>query len=256
MTDRTAEASPLVYARVAGAAYLVITIAGLLYGIFVESQLIVPGNDAATANNIMANESLFRIGIVLVLIIYVSVVVASWALYLILRTAHKNLALLALLLRSAEAVVGAATVLISFAVLYVLAGNGPSSTFEPEQLHALAGRFLDVRTAGLDIVLILIGLGATVFCYLLFESKYIPRWLAGWGIFTYLSMLFLALVSILFPNDPLMLEYVFYGVGELPTTTVVETQLDDETKLKEAFTGCDGVISALGDDSLSPLGSS
>jgi hypothetical protein len=33
-----------------------------------------------------------------------------------------------------------------------------------------------------------------------------------------------------------------------PTTTVLETQLDDETKLKEAFTGCDGVISALGDD--------
>ncbi len=33
-----------------------------------------------------------------------------------------------------------------------------------------------------------------------------------------------------------------------PTTTVVETELDEEDKLKEAFTGCDGVISALGDD--------
>jgi len=33
-----------------------------------------------------------------------------------------------------------------------------------------------------------------------------------------------------------------------PTTTVVDTQLDDEVKLKAAFTGCDGVISALGDD--------
>jgi hypothetical protein len=33
-----------------------------------------------------------------------------------------------------------------------------------------------------------------------------------------------------------------------PTTTVVETQLDEEEKLKEAFKGCDGVISALGDD--------
>ena len=32
-----------------------------------------------------------------------------------------------------------------------------------------------------------------------------------------------------------------------PTTTVVETQLDDESRLIEAFTGCDGVISALGD---------
>jgi hypothetical protein len=33
-----------------------------------------------------------------------------------------------------------------------------------------------------------------------------------------------------------------------PTTTVVEVQLDEEEKLKDAFVGCDGVISALGDD--------
>ncbi len=33
-----------------------------------------------------------------------------------------------------------------------------------------------------------------------------------------------------------------------PTTTVIETQLDEEEKLREAFAGCDGVISALGDD--------
>ena len=32
------------------------------------------------------------------------------------------------------------------------------------------------------------------------------------------------------------------------TTTVVETQLNEEEKLKAVFTGCDGVISALGDD--------
>ena len=215
MTTQTAEASPLVYARVAGVAYLVITIVGVLYGILVESKLVVSGNDAATATNILANESLFRTGIVLVLIIYVSVVVASWALYVILRTVHENLALLALLLRSAEAIVGAATVLLSFAVLYVLGGNGPSSAFEPEQVHALAGRFLDVRTAGLDIVLIFIGVGATIFCYLLFKSRYIPKPLAAWGMFTYLSMLSLALVSILFPNHPLMLEHVLYGVGAL-----------------------------------------
>ena len=215
MTTRTTEASPLVYARVAGVAYLVITVVAVLYGVLVESQLIVPGNDAQTATNILAHESLFRLGIVLVLTIYVSVVVASWALYVILKTVHSNLALLGLLLRSAEAIVGAATALISFAVLSVLDGNAPSTTFEPEQLHALAGRFLDVRTAGLDIVLILIGIGGTLFCYLLYKSKYIPRALAAWGIFTYLSMLFLALVSILFPNHPAMLETALYGVGTL-----------------------------------------
>ncbi len=38
----------------------------------------------------------------------------------------------------------------------------------------------------------------------------------------------------------------FEGVSR--TTTVVEVQLDEEERLKEAFSGCDGVISALGDD--------
>jgi hypothetical protein len=33
-----------------------------------------------------------------------------------------------------------------------------------------------------------------------------------------------------------------------PTTSIVEAQLDEEEELKEAFAGCDGVISALGDD--------
>ena len=79
----TAKASPLVYARVTGGAYLVITVVAMLYGGLVESQLVVSGNDAATADNILAHESLFRIGIVLVLVIYASVVVASWSLYVI-----------------------------------------------------------------------------------------------------------------------------------------------------------------------------
>jgi hypothetical protein len=73
----TPEASPRVYARVAGVAYLVITVVAVLYGGLVESKLIVAGNDAATATNILAHESLFRVEIVLVLVIYASVVVAS-----------------------------------------------------------------------------------------------------------------------------------------------------------------------------------
>lgn len=213
MTNRTAETSPLVYARVAGFLYILIIIIGVLNGIFIDSNLIVSGNDAATASNIMANDLLFRTGIASILILYASVVVLSWALYVILKTVNKNLALLAMLLRSAEAILGAATVLISFIVLGLLNGQGYSTVFETEQLQALVGVFLNVRTAGLDIVLIFVGLGGTVFCYLFLKSKYVPRILASWGIFTYLSMLILSLVSILFPNHPAIIEIVLYALG-------------------------------------------
>jgi hypothetical protein len=180
---------------------------------FIDSKIIVSGNDAATVSNILANDLLFRSGIVLVLIIYASVAVLSHSLYVILKTVNKNIALLAMLLRSIEATLGSVTALMSFFVVLLLNSENYSTVFEPEQLQALVGLFLNVRTAGLDIVLIFVGLGGTLFCYLFFKSKFVPRLLAAWGIFTYLSMLLLAFISILLPNHPAMIETVLYGLG-------------------------------------------
>ncbi len=166
-----------------------------------------------TATNIVADELLFRTGIAAILIMYAGVLVLSWALYVVLKPVNKNLALLALLMRSGEAVLGGATVLISFFVLQILKSNSYTTAFNPEQLQALAGIFLNVRTAGLDIVLLFVGVGGTVFLYLFLKSKYIPGILAAWGILTYISMIILSLVSILFPNHPEIIEIVPYSLG-------------------------------------------
>jgi hypothetical protein len=215
MTNHNPEVSPHIYTKIAGLAYILIITIGVLNGSFIDSKLIVTGNDALTANNILANDLLFRIGIASILILYACVVVLSWALYVILKPVNKNLALLGMLLRAGEAILGAATVLIDFIVLQLLNGKGFSTVFGTEQLQALAGVFLGVRTAGLDIVLLFVGLGGALFCYLFFTSKYVPRLLAGWGIFTYLSMIVLSLISILFPNHPVMIEIVLYSQGAL-----------------------------------------
>jgi len=215
MISHNPEASPLFYARIAGFLYTFIIIIGVLNGIFIDSTLIVSGNDAATANNIITNDLLFRTGIISILVLYACVIVLSWALYVILKEVNKNLALLAMLLRSGEAILGAATVLISFIVLLLLNSKGYSAAFEREQLQALVGVFLNVRIAGLDIVLLFVGLGGTVFCYLFFKSRYVPRILAAWGIFTYLSMLILSSISILLPTHSEMLETVLYSLGGL-----------------------------------------
>jgi len=215
MTNRAAEVSPLIYTRVAGILYILIILIGVFNGIFIDSKIIIIGNDAATANNIIANELLFRSGIASILILYAGVVVLSWALYVILKKENKDLALLAMLLRFGEAILGSATVLISFIVLGLLNANGYSTGIDTEQFQALVGLLLGVRTAALDIVLIFVGLGGTVFCYLFFMSKYVPRILATWGIFTYLSMLVLSFISILLPNHPEMLEIILYALGGL-----------------------------------------
>lgn len=213
MIDRTADSSQLVYARVAGVAYILIIVIGVVSGTLIDLKLVVPGDESLTARNILADELLFRIGIVGALVMYSGVLVLAAALYVVLEKVNRNLALLGMLLRSAEAIVGSALVLLSFVVLSLLNVEGRSTAFDTPQLHALAGVFLDVRAGGLDLVLVLIGMGGTVFGYLFFISNYVPRALAAWGIFTYLSILVLASVRILVPKVPLVFEIGLYAAG-------------------------------------------
>ena len=203
------------YAKLAGFTYLFIIIIALLNTGFVDQKLIIPGDDAATAGNILSNDFLFRTGNAAILIMYASVVVLAWALYILLKPANKNIALLALIFRVAEAVLGCVTILTGFIVLDLLSSEGISATFTPEQVQALIGMMLNLRLVGLDIVLIFVGLGGSLYCYLFYMTKYVPRILAVWGIYTYLSMIILALFSIIVPDHPVILDTIFYGPGGL-----------------------------------------
>ena len=160
-----------------------------------------------------AHEPLFRAGIVGTLIMYAAVLVLSGALYIVLETVNRPLALFALLLRAGEAIVGVVTVVFSLAVVALLNGDGRAGSLDTLQRPALAGLVLDVRTAGLDPVLMLVGLGGMLFCYLFFVSRFVPRVLSAWGIVTYTSMLALGVLSIVVPNHPEAVEIVLYSSG-------------------------------------------
>lgn len=102
MINYTADTSQQKTARVAGFMFLFSLIFPVLNWTFVLSKFTVTGNATATANNIMANELLFRISIVNELILSVSVIVTALVLYILLKPVNKNLALLALFWRLAE----------------------------------------------------------------------------------------------------------------------------------------------------------
>ncbi|MCA8913468.1 MAG: DUF4386 domain-containing protein [Planctomycetes bacterium] len=199
---------PVGYARLAGLAYLLVIILGVASVGGVDSRLIITEDDAATARNILAHETLFRVGLVSGLILYAGVLVLSWALYVVLRPVSKHLSLLALIFRCAEGVLGAATGMFGLAVLAALEHEGPDA-------HALVGTLLEARTATLDFVLVFVGVGGAVFCYLFLVSKLIPRVLAAWGIVTYASMFGLGLLSILWADHPSIIEITLYGAGTL-----------------------------------------
>lgn len=214
MTNRLAAATPLFYARVAGLSYIITILIGIGSGL-VDSKLLVAGDAAATSQNILDQGLLFRVQILAVLILYSGVVVLAWALYVLLKPVNGQMALFALLFRSGEAILGAATVLVSFAVALVVEEIATATMIETGQLQALAGVLLEVRVAGLDIVLVFVGLGGAAFCYLFLASRCIPRFLAAWGILVYLSMVVLACISILWADHPTLIELVLYSVGAL-----------------------------------------
>ncbi len=187
-------------ARVAGVMFLFSLIVPSLNWAFILSKLVVAENVIATANNIMANEFQFRIGITIELIMSVGLIVLGLALYIVLKPVNKNLALLALLWKLVEATIAAAIVLVSFIALQVLNGDAYVTVFTPEQLQVPVGLILNAHFATYSIPMVFLGLDMVVFSYLFFKSKYIPRILAGFGILSFALIFIHALMFILAPK--------------------------------------------------------
>ena len=161
--------------------FLFVMVAAVWPDFFGRSALIVSGNAVETVNNIMASQQLFRIGIASELIEYASVVLLGLALYILLKPVDKNLALLALFWRFGEAFILGFNTLHSYIVLMLLGDVDYVTVFQTDQLHALVQLFIDAQGTELFIGITFLCLGSTVFNYLFFKSRYIPRILALGG---------------------------------------------------------------------------
>ncbi len=199
-TTKIVDTSQRKAVRVAGFMFLFSLIVPSLNWAFILSKLVVAENVIATANNIMANEFQFRVGITIELIMSVGLVVLGLALYIVLKPVNKNFALLALLLKLVEATIAAGIVLVSFIALQVLNEGGYIAIFTPEQLQVPVGLILNVHTAVFSIPMAFLGLDMMIFSYLFFKSKYIPRILAGFGILSFALIFIHSLMFLLAPR--------------------------------------------------------
>jgi hypothetical protein len=193
------ERPPLFYARVVGSIYLSAMALGIFSQVFVLGRIVVPGDAATTANNILASQGLFRLGIAVDVITFVSDVVIAWAFYELLKPVDKSLALLGAFLRIADGSILAVTTFNGLITLRFLSGVEYLHVFEAGQLQSLARLFISARGLGFDVGFVFLGLGSTVFAFLLLKSCYVPRALAGWGIFASLALAIGSLAVILFP---------------------------------------------------------
>lgn len=186
-------------ARIVGALYLLTMAAAVYVDVQIRGRLIVP-DAARTAENIIAHEGLFRAGLLSDLLMYVGVVTLSVGLYVVLRPIGRNLALLALLLRVVESGAFIVATLVLAAPLILLGGAEYLGAFSPEQLEALSRTAVSMWAFGYRFGLILLGLGSAGFSYLWLRSRYIPRPIAGWGIFASLLLTIVSATIVVVPS--------------------------------------------------------
>lgn len=188
-------------ARLAGFLFILFMCSSLFGELYLRGPRLVPNDAAQTAHNIVAAERLFRLNIALRLLTSLGNVVLLWALYVVLRPVNRNLALLGAFWRLGECVMFGVVALNEILVLRFLLGDAPyMRAFTAEQLQALARVFLLLHHPGGEIAGIFYALGSTVFAWLWFQSRYIPRVLSALGILASAVLGSVLLINMVYPS--------------------------------------------------------
>lgn len=194
------------WTRLSGAAYLVVIALPVLGLALVDPHLQAAGDPTETVRRMAANAGLFRLRLAMDLVMYTSVLAVSGALYVLLREHNRGVALLALLFRGAEAVLGVGTVLVgAMAALAVERGDA-----DPRLIALLQ----DTRAFGMQFLLPIMSIGAVLFGLLMWRARTIPRGLNAFGIACYAAIFIASFVNILTPRFANWTVFVF-GPGTL-----------------------------------------
>jgi hypothetical protein len=174
MNDRTSEHSPQAYARLAGVSWLMTILTGA-FAMFAGGRAIVPGDPAATAANILAHESLFRLGIAANLSATAWYLAATLFVYGLLKPVNRSLSLLAAFFSLVGCAIGVVGFALQLAPLVILRGAQTLSVFSVEQLRALAFVFLRVQAQASNIGFVFFGLHCLLVGGLILRSTFLPR---------------------------------------------------------------------------------
>lgn len=168
--------------------------------IYVPSKLIVHGNATATANNIAASETLFRLGIVAQLICQAGFILVALALCDLFQGVNRRHASLWVILVVVAIPIAFLNELNSIAALVLVRGADFLSIFEKPQRDALAMLFLNLHNAGIAIAEILWGLAFFPLGLLVYRSRFLPRFLGVWLAIDGFAYLIMSLTSVLLPQ--------------------------------------------------------
>jgi hypothetical protein len=162
-------------ARIGGIFYLIIIVAGIYGEMFVRSKLVVSGNAAATADNIIASQLLWRSAIAADLLMHICDIPLMLIFYLLLKPVNKNLALMALLFNLMQTAVLVANKLSLIVAMFPLSNGEYLKSFDVQQLYTLTYLSIKAHGYGFGLGLIFFGCTCLIMGYLIFKSGYLPK---------------------------------------------------------------------------------
>lgn len=186
--------------RFAGFLYVFMSIFGFFAMGYVPGKIIVHGNAAATASNIAASETLFRLGIAAQLIGQAGFIFVALALYDLLKGVNRRHASLMVTLIVVSIPIAFLNELNSIAALVLVRGADFLSLFEKPQREALAMLLLNLHFHGLVVAEIFWGLWLFPLALLVYRSRFLPRFLGVWLALAGFAWVILSLTGVLSPQ--------------------------------------------------------
>ena len=173
--ERIAEASPRRLARIGGGVYLINIVLGFFSIGVIPSLLIVSGDAAATAHNILANELLYRSGIVAHIIILLTNFPLAVIFYELLRVVNRKLSLLVVFFTLVGTAIEGVALLNQFEPLVLLAGGQSLTAFNTQQLQALAYTQIEMQNINFNLPQVFYSFYLLSAGYMVFRSTFLPR---------------------------------------------------------------------------------
>jgi hypothetical protein len=187
-------------ARIAGAVYLSMVLTAPFSMLYVPGKLIVRGNATATADNILAHETLFRLSIFGDLIGQVIFICLAIALYRLLGGVNKTWAGLMVAFVLVSAAVAFLDTLNNVAALLLFRGGEFLTVFDKPQRDALGMLFIRLHNQGIFMDEIFWGLWLFPFGLLVFRSGFLPRFLGVWLMINCFGYVALSVTAFFFPD--------------------------------------------------------
>jgi Domain of unknown function (DUF4386) len=175
MTKKAKEWSPKAKARLAGVFQALEGTTSTLGQVLVLGRLIVVGNAAPTAANILKHETLFRLGFASSLFGVVFHLAWAFLFFQLFRPVNRSVSFGAVLVILVGCALQAVAALLYLAPLLVLTAGTSLSALNQEQLQALAYVFLKLNGLAFDTYLVFFGLWCVLTGYLIFRSTFLPR---------------------------------------------------------------------------------